>query len=80
VKVREASPAVPRARRLAVGGAWSGERLFPYLMVAPATAILVAFTVYPTLFNLNASLRDITVYNFTSGAHRFVGLRNYGLL
>jgi multiple sugar transport system permease protein len=80
VKVREASPTVPPARRFAVGGAWSGERLFPYLMVAPATAILVAFTVYPTLFNLNASLRDITVYNFTSGAHRFVGLRNYELL
>lgn len=78
----EASPSLSaapatRARRGWLARPWSLDRLFPCVMVAPATAILLVFTLYPTYFNLNASLRDITVYNFTSGAHRFVGLRNY---
>ena len=58
-------------------GRWSSERMFPYLMVAPATLILLGFTLYPTFFNLNASMRDINVYNFTSETHRFIGTRNY---
>ncbi len=85
MSVREAQPPVAEAGRSALGrawppGRWSGERLFPYVMVAPATLVLLLFTIYPTLFNLNASLRDVTVYNFTSGAHRFIGTRNYEAL
>lgn len=53
------------------------DHVFPILLCAPATLVLVALTLYPTLFSVNASLRDVNIYNFRSGAHRFVGLSNY---
>ncbi len=48
------------------------KRYFPYLLVAPATLLLVAVSLYPSLYSLFLSLNT-----FRRGERIFVGLRNF---
>jgi multiple sugar transport system permease protein len=49
----------------------------PYLFVAPAALFMLLFLVYPVLFNIDISFRDLTAGNLLSGGAAWVGLDNY---
>ncbi|MBF6593921.1 MAG: sugar ABC transporter permease [Thermaceae bacterium] len=49
-----------------------------YLFVAPAALFLLLFMVYPVLFNISLSLRDVTAATLLdTSQNTFVGLSNY---
>ncbi|MDA8217261.1 MAG: sugar ABC transporter permease [Dehalococcoidales bacterium] len=39
--------------------------------------VLLVFTLYPLVYNLDLSVRNVTLYNYHSSEHAFVGLTNY---
>ena len=53
-----------------------GNRSFVTLLLLPALFFLVLFYVYPTLFNLQNSLTDLSLFGLRRGG-QWVGLRNY---
>jgi multiple sugar transport system permease protein len=53
--------------------AWS-ERHFKWLLVAPATILIVAVSIYPLLFSLWVAFVN---YDFSVPGHAFVGLGNF---
>jgi len=58
------------ARRLRLG------RLYPYLLVAPTVLFLLAVFLYPVLYSLYLSSRQMQLFEFGTGG-RFAGLANY---
>ena len=48
-----------------------------YLFVVPAVIFIVLMMIYPLIYNLYISLRDVNVGTFLSGSSAFVGLGNY---
>jgi multiple sugar transport system permease protein len=52
---------------------WS-DRHFKWLLVAPATLLILALSVYPLLFSIWVSFIN---YDFTVPGHAFVGLKNF---
>lgn len=48
------------------------KRIYPYLLIAPAMALLAAVSLYPTLYSFWLSL-----HRFRRGQAEFIGLRNY---
>ena len=56
------------ARRLA---------LTPYLFVLPAAVFLLALVVYPMLYNIQLSFRDVTAGTLLSSGARWAGFDNY---
>ncbi len=64
-------------------GIWRGKdqgrvrRLGEYLFVAPAVVFIVLLMIYPLIYNLYLSVRDVNVGTFLSGNAPFVGLQNY---
>jgi ABC-type sugar transport system permease subunit len=58
----------------AVGRALTSDRVLPYLLVAPAVILVVALTVYPTIYVLLTSFTD---WNLMRTVTRSVGLQNY---
>ena len=63
--------AIPR--RTASRSAWVDDH-FKWLMVAPATLLILAFSVYPLLFSLWVVFVN---YDFQIPGHAFVGLQNF---
>lgn len=53
------------------------DRYLPYLLVAPAILLLLGLIAYPLIFNLNLSLRDVSILNIRTGNWDWIGLRNY---
>lgn len=53
------------------------QRLSNYLFVMPAALFLLAFMIYPVLFNIQISLYDMKAINLVCGDAPFVGLDNY---
>lgn len=51
--------------------------IVPYLFVLPAAIFMIAFLLYPMLFNIDISFRDLTASNLLSGDARWVGFDNY---
>ncbi|WP_246206654.1 carbohydrate ABC transporter permease [Virgibacillus ihumii] len=48
-----------------------------YTFLLPAGIFLLVFLVYPILYNINLSFREINISNLIQGEQPFVGLRNY---
>jgi multiple sugar transport system permease protein len=70
-------PVRPRVRPSALGAATrmlTSDRVLPYLLVAPAAILVLALTVYPTLYVLQTSFTD---WNLMRTVTRPVGLQNY---
>ena len=55
----------------------SAKQWTAWAFLAPLTAYLLAFYVYPLYRNLDLSLRDYTVFSFVHGDAPFTGLANY---
>ena len=52
----------------------TSDRVLPYLLVAPAVLLVLALTVYPTVYVLRTSFTD---WNLMRTVTKAVGLRNY---
>jgi|ERR1700722_13868354 len=65
-------PFAPR-KRPGFASAWV-DRHFKWLMVAPASLLILALSVYPLLFSLWV---DFVNYDFQIPGHDFVGLQNF---
>src|SRR3984957_11518781 len=65
-------PFAPR-KRPGFASAWV-DRHFKWLMVAPASLLILALSVYPLLFSLWV---DFVNYDFQVPGHDFVGLQNF---
>ncbi|MGM8364287.1 carbohydrate ABC transporter permease [Virgibacillus sp. W0181] len=48
-----------------------------YTFLLPAGLFLLVFLVYPILFNINLSFRDVDISNLIEGERQLVGLTNY---
>ena len=48
-----------------------------YILVAPMVIILVSLIIYPMFFNINLSIRSVTIFNFLAGEWEFIGIENY---
>lgn len=48
-----------------------------YSFLLPAGLFLTVFLVYPILYNIYLSFRDVNISNLIQGTQRFVGLENY---
>ncbi len=57
----------------------SGQRRFLLLALLPTFFFLACFYVYPTLFNLETSLTDLSLFGLRKGGN-WVGLENYAEL
>ncbi|HHV62411.1 MAG TPA: sugar ABC transporter permease [Firmicutes bacterium] len=55
------------------------EHALPVYLVVPATVILVSLTIFPIIYLVNLSIRDVGIYNFHS-SWPFVGLGNYATI
>lgn len=55
----------------------SRHSLSRYLFVLPTVVIVLVFLVYPVIFNVNLSLRNVTLINFIQGNLPYVGWNNY---
>ena len=53
------------------------ERLTGLIFVFPAVAYMLIMMVYPLLYNILLSFRDLTVMNFKGNASVFIGFGNY---
>ncbi len=51
-----------------------GDRYFKYLLVAPATVLILALSVYPLLFSIWVAFIN---YDFSIPGHAFIGLKNF---
>ena len=63
------APSIPERAHEAI------DRRLPYLMLAPALALVVGVVAYPVLWAIKLSLYEVSVFALDSGA--FVGLANY---
>jgi multiple sugar transport system permease protein len=70
--IEELPPSVARQRASGVS-AWADHH-FKWLMVAPAAALILIFSIYPLLFSLWV---DFVNYDFQIPGHDFVGLQNF---
>ena len=52
------------------------ERVTAFLMLLPCFVVIVGFYLYPTMYNLEISLTDLSLLKLRQGG-RFVGLENY---
>jgi multiple sugar transport system permease protein len=52
-------------------------RLGDYLFVVPALVFVALLMLYPLLYSVNLSLRDVNIGNILAGGAPFVGLENY---
>ena len=68
---REASPPKRRLRLRGLGN---------YMFVLPAAVFLVAFMVYPILFNIQMSFRDMKAINLLGPGAPWVGFENYAAM
>ncbi len=50
---------------------------FPILLILPAIGMLVSLTIFPVLWSLFTSLKDMTLLDLMTGSGKFVGLKNY---
>lgn len=48
-----------------------------YLFLLPALLYVLVFGLYPLLYNITLSLKDVTFVTYVQGTARFVGLGNY---
>lgn len=48
-----------------------------YTFLLPASIFLLIFLVYPIIFNINLSFRDVNIGNLIQGERELVGLSNY---
>ncbi len=51
-------------------------RLYPYMLIAPTFLFLVTVFLYPVLYSLYLSTRQMQLFEFSTGG-RFVGVANY---
>lgn len=71
-----ATASQPRSTSAVRGGgasAWA-DRHFKWLMVAPASLLILTFSIYPMLFSLWVAFVN---YDFEIPGHAFVGLQNF---
>src|SRR4051794_28831084 len=68
------------ARRRRSSGWWRNPRarrvrrwLTPYLFIAPAAVFMLGFLLYPVVFNIETSFRDLTAGNLLDGSAPWVG-------
>ena len=61
---------------MAVGGRVRGERRFIIFMLIPSFFFLIMFYIYPTLFNLQNSFTDLSLFGLKRGGE-WVGVDNY---
>ncbi len=48
-----------------------------YLFILPALIYIVIFGIYPTIYNVILSLKDVSLITYIRGSSRFIGLSNY---
>jgi multiple sugar transport system permease protein len=68
-----------RSRAASWPGSRGGLRGFVLFAIAPTVFFLVCFYVYPTVFNLETSLTDLSLFGLRRGGE-WVGLANYAEL
>ena len=71
--VGASNPPLVARKRAGFASAWA-DRHFKWLMVAPATLLILALSVYPLLFSLWVNFVN---YDFEIPGHDFVGLQNF---
>ena len=52
-------------------------RKIHYLFILPALIYIIIFGVYPTVYNIVLSLKDVSLITYIRGSSQFVGLSNY---
>jgi len=52
-------------------------RKIHYLFILPALIYIIIFGVYPTVYNIILSLKDVSLITYIRGSSQFVGLSNY---
>ena len=52
-------------------------RRIHYLFILPALIYIVIFGIYPTIYNVILSLKDVSLITYIRGSSQFVGLSNY---
>lgn len=67
----------PRSRLSSVFETGAGARVYPYLLVLPAVAIVVGVVVYPVVSGIWYAFHDVTLRTLNRGTITFVGLRNF---
>jgi multiple sugar transport system permease protein len=70
VRASAAATVARRTRRLRLA------RLYPYLLVAPTCLFLVSVFLYPVLYSLYLSTRQMQLFEFSTGG-KFAGAANY---
>ena len=53
-------------------------RIQPYLLLAPALAILIGFLLFPLIWNIYLSLHDVSLTTIL-GDWKYVGLKNFDI-
>ncbi|MFB5662972.1 carbohydrate ABC transporter permease [Alteribacillus sp. HJP-4] len=53
------------------------RKFHDYSFILPAIVFLSLFLIYPVLYNINLSFRDITIRNLIQGDQLFIGMDNY---
>jgi len=48
-----------------------------YIFILPAITFILVFMIYPLVYNLNLSFKDVTLITFIRGTSEYVGLNNY---
>ncbi|MDK2900980.1 MAG: multiple sugar transport system permease protein [Thermotogaceae bacterium] len=48
-----------------------------YIFVLPAIVFILSFMIYPLIYNLNLSFKDVTLITFIRGTSEYIGLSNY---
>jgi multiple sugar transport system permease protein len=71
--VGASNPPFAMRKRAGFASAWA-DRHFKWLMVAPATLLILALSIYPLLFSLWVNFVN---YDFQIPGHDFVGLQNF---
>jgi multiple sugar transport system permease protein len=71
--VGASNPPFAARKRAGFASTWA-DRHFKWLMVAPATLLILALSIYPLLFSLWV---DFVNYDFQIPGHDFVGLQNF---
>ncbi len=75
----DAQPGADDAATAAAGraGRGRGRRLSVYLFVLPAVAFVVATVLYPLIFNIDLSFRDVGLPQVVAGDAQWAGWENY---
>lgn len=53
------------------------KRYVDYTFLAPAFLFIAAFMIYPIVYNIFMSFKDVTIQNLIQGEQKFVGLQNF---